>query len=259
MTVERDFTHKVVLVTGGTKGIGYGIAECFLKAGATVVVCGRNAPQTLPGAEGRSAEFFPADVREDADLDRLFSHIQERYGRLDVLVKNAGGTPYALAASGSARFHESLISLNLTAPLLTALKANALMQDQDTGGVILFIGSVGAYSARPGSATYAAAKAGVLSLTKSLAVEWAPKVRVVCVSPGLVQTEQSHLHYGDDDGIAAVSATVPLGRMAQPSDIGEACLFMASSQAAYISGVDLLVHGGGERPAFLDAASVNNE
>ncbi|SFI11512.1 Enoyl-(Acyl carrier protein) reductase [Pseudomonas sp. NFPP04] len=133
------------------------------------------------------------------------------------------------------------------------------MQDQDTGGVILFIGSVGAYSARPGSATYAAAKAGVLSLTKSLAVEWAPRVRVVCVSPGLVQTEQSHLHYGDDDGIASVSATVPLGRMAQPSDIGEACLFMASSQAAYISGVDLLVHGGGERPAFLDAASVNNE
>jgi len=99
-----DFTNKVVLVTGGTKGIGCGIAECFLKAGATVLVCGRNSPLTLPGAEGRSAEFFSADVRENADLNRLFTHIQERYGRLDVLVKNADGTPYSLAASGSHPF-----------------------------------------------------------------------------------------------------------------------------------------------------------
>jgi NAD(P)-dependent dehydrogenase (short-subunit alcohol dehydrogenase family) len=90
-----------------------------------------------------------------------------------------------------------------------------------------------------------------------LAVEWAPKVRVVSVSPGLVQTEQSHLHYGDANGIAAVAETVPLKRMALPEDIGDACVFMASKGAAYISGVDLLVHGGGERPAFLSAASVN--
>jgi NAD(P)-dependent dehydrogenase (short-subunit alcohol dehydrogenase family) len=94
----------------------------------------------------------------------------------------------------------------------------------------------------------------VLSLATSLAVEWAPKVRVVAVSPGLVRTEQSALHYGDEAGIAAVGATIPLGRMAEPDDVAQACLFVASPRAAYLSGTNLLLHGGGERPAFLDAA-----
>ena len=111
----------------------------------------------------------------------------------------------------------------------------------------------------PGTAAYGAAKAGVLSLTASLAVEWAPKVRVVAVSPGLVRTEQSHLHYGDGDGLAAVGATVPAGRLAEPADVAEACLFVASPRAAYISGTQLLLHGGGERPAFLGAANVATE
>ena len=94
----------------------------------------------------------------------------------------------------------------------------------------------------------------MLSLTSSLAVEWAPKVRVVAVSPGLVRTEQSALHYGDESGIAAVAATIPAGRMAEPSDIAQACLYVASSQASYLSGTNLLLHGGGEKPAFLAAA-----
>src|SRR6185295_17358063 len=98
---------------------------------------------------------------------------------------------------------------------------------------------------------YAAAKAGILNVTKSLAIEWAPKVRVVSVSPGLVETEQSHLHFGDAEGVAAVGRTVPLQRLAQPREIGDVCVFMASAQAGYISGVELLVHGGGEKPAFL--------
>ena len=93
----------------------------------------------------------------------------------------------------------------------------------------------------------------ILSLVQSLAVEWAPKVRVTAVSPGLVKTENSHLHYGDDEGIAAVSATIPAGRMAEPEDIANACLFLASPQASYASGSNLLLNGGGEMPAFLNA------
>ncbi|MNZ54014.1 3-oxoacyl-[acyl-carrier-protein] reductase FabG [compost metagenome] len=85
-------------------------------------------------------------------------------------------------------------------------------------------------------------------------MEWAPKVRVNAVIGGLIQTEQSHLHYGDEDGLQRVANTVPLGRLAQPQDIGDACLYLASPMAAYVSGAELALHGGGERPAFLDAA-----
>lgn len=254
-------TSKVVLVTGGGKGVGRGISERFLAGGATVVICGREAPAAPPAVAGRSAEFIACDVRKSEQVEALFTQINERHGRLDVLVNNAGGAPYAMADKASPRFHESIIALNLLAPLLLAQKANALMQKQaprnGEGGVIVFIASVSALRASPGTAAYGAAKAGVLSLTQSLAVEWAPKVRVVAVSPGLVRTEQSELHYGDEASIAAVSATVPAGRMAMPEEIGEACVWLSSPAAAYASGTNLVLHGGGERPAFLDAASVN--
>lgn len=254
---SEEFKDRVVLITGGGKGVGRGISTRFLERGAQVVICGRDAPPTLPEAAGNVARFLPADVRKPQQVDALFASVVSLYGRLDVLVNNAGGTPHALAAEASASFHEAMIQLNLTAPLLLAIRANAMMQKQNNGGVVVFIGSISGQTARPGSATYAAAKAGVLSLVKSLAVEWAPKVRVVSVSPGLIHTEQSHLHYGDEQGLAAVGATVPLQRLGQPVEIGDACVFLASGRATYVSGVDLLVHGGGERPAFLAAANVN--
>lgn len=253
-----DFEGKVVLVTGGAKGVGLGIARSFLAAGARVVVCGRNEPEALPAVGTAQAEFIAADVRDYESLQALFAAIRERHGRLDVLVNNAGGAPFALADKASPRFHEGIIRLNLIAPLNVAQLANAMMQGQDGGGVIVFIGSISALRASPGTAAYGAAKAAVLSLAQSLAVEWAPKVRVVAVSPGLVQTEQSHLHYGDEAGIAAVGATIPAGRLASPEDIGNACVFIASPLAAYASGCNLLLNGGGERPAFLAAAAAHD-
>lgn len=246
--------RRVVLITGGTKGIGRGIAEAFLATGATVVVCARQAPEAPPGVDGRVAEFMPCDVREAAAVQALVAAVVARHGRLDVLVNNAGGSPMVDAATVSPRFHESVIRLNLFAALHAAQAANAQMQQQDAGGVIIMIGSISALRPSPGTAAYGAAKAAVLSLASSLAVEWAPKVRVVAVSPGLVRTEQSHLHYGDEAGIAAVGATIPAGRLAEPADVAAACLFLASPQAAYISGTNLLLHGGGEKPAFLAAA-----
>jgi len=128
------------------------------------------------------------------------------------------------------------------------------MQAQDGGGSIVNIGSVSGIRPSPGSAVYGAAKAGLVGLTQSLAVEWAPKVRLNLISAGLIRTEQAHLFYGDEAGIARVAATVPLGRLAVPADIANACLFLASPMAGYISGANLVIHGGGERPAFLDAA-----
>ncbi|VVP69492.1 3-oxoacyl-[acyl-carrier-protein] reductase FabG [Pseudomonas fluorescens] len=251
-----DFSGKVVLVTGGTKGIGAGIASAFLAAGAQVIVCARNAPSEVPTHGDKRAVFIAADVRDSDSLQALFETVALEHGRLDVLVNNAGGSPNADAAEASPRFHESIIRLNLIAPFNVAQQANRLMQRQVSGGCILFIGSISALRASPGTAAYGAAKAGVLALVQSLAVEWAPKVRVVAVSPGLVLTEQAHLHYGSEAGIAAVSAGIPAGRMAAAEDIANACLYMASPMAAYASGCNLLLHGGGERPAFLDAAQV---
>ena len=196
-------------------------------------------------------------MRDSDALAAMMEGIRNRIGRLDVLVNNAGGAPYADAAEASPRFHKAIIELNLLAPFELAQHANRLMQQQATGGVIVFVGSISAVRASPGTAAYGAAKAGIVNLTQSLAVEWGPKVRVVCVSPGLVETEQSELHYGDADGVARVGATVPLGRLAQPREIGEACLWMSGSGASYVSGSNLIVHGGGERPSFLAEANVN--
>lgn len=248
---------KIILVTGGAKGVGRGISQAFLETGSTVVVCGREAPAELPTVAGRACEFIACDVRKPEQVEALFAQIAQKYGRLDVLVNNAGGAPFALAAKASTRFHESIIALNLLAPLHLAQKANALMQSQDEGGAIVFVASVSALRPSPGTAAYGAAKAGVLSLVQSLAVEWAPKVRVCAVSPGLVRTEQSELHYGDEASIAKVAATIPAGRLATVREIGAACVWMASPAASYATGTNLVLHGGGERPAFLSASDAN--
>jgi NAD(P)-dependent dehydrogenase (short-subunit alcohol dehydrogenase family) len=255
---NRSAGSRVALVTGGTKGIGRGIAQALLAARYRVVVCARKQPETLPVAEDRAAEFVACDVRDVEQVKALVAGIVERHGRIDLLVNNAGGAPSAEAATASPRFHESILRLNLIAPLNLAQAANAQMQHQADGGVIVFIGSISGMRPSPGTAAYAAAKAGVMSLVTSLAVEWGPKVRVVAVSPGLVRTEQSHLHYGDEAGIAAVAATIPAGRMAEPGDVANAVLWVASPAASYMSGSNLLLHGGGEKPAFLQAANAES-
>jgi NAD(P)-dependent dehydrogenase (short-subunit alcohol dehydrogenase family) len=246
---------KVVIVTGGSRGVGRGISACFLEAGAAVVICGRREPEALPSARGAQAEFIAADVREVDQIDRVVGTTVDRHGRLDVLVNNAGGSPTADSATASPRFGASILELNLVAPLNFAQRANAAMQSQDSGGTIINIASVSGARPSPGTAAYGAAKAGLLNLTQTLAVEWAPKVRVNAVTAGLIRTEQAHLHYGDEEGIARVAATVPLGRLGEPRDVGNVCLFLASPLASYVSGANLLVHGGGERPAYLEAAT----
>jgi NAD(P)-dependent dehydrogenase (short-subunit alcohol dehydrogenase family) len=134
-----------------------------------------------------------------------------------------------------------------------AQQANAVMQAQDGGGVIVNVASVSGLRPSPGTAAYGAAKAGLLSLTQSLAMEWAPKVRVVAVTPGMVMTEQADLFYGDEAAQARVAATVPAGRLGEAADVADAILFLASPLAGYASGTNLVLHGGGERPPFLRA------
>jgi NAD(P)-dependent dehydrogenase (short-subunit alcohol dehydrogenase family) len=253
-----DHTGKVVIVTGGCRGVGRGITERYLAFGADAVICCRHEPETLPAAEGREAAFVAADIRDPDEIDKVVAFTTERFGRLDVLVNNAGGSPPADSATVSPKFSTSIVNLNLMAPLVFSQRANAVMQHQDTGGVIVNIASVSGVRPSPATAAYGAAKAGLMSLTQTLAVDYAPKVRVVCVTAGLVRTEQSELYYGDEAGIAAVGATIPLGRMADPADIGDVCVFLSSPMARYVDGASILVDGGGERPAYLDASTAAN-
>jgi NAD(P)-dependent dehydrogenase (short-subunit alcohol dehydrogenase family) len=242
---------RVVLVTGGCRGIGRGIGQRFADAGAHVAICCRHEPDDLPDGW----LFVAADIREPEQVDAVVAQTMERFGRLDVLVNNAGGSPPADSATSSPRFTAGIIALNLTAAIVCAQRANAVMQEQPEGGSIVNIASVSGVRPSPNTLAYGAAKAGLLNATKTMAVDFGPKVRVNAVVVGLVVTEQAHLFYGDDAGIAAVGATVPLGRMADPTDIADVCLFLASPLARYVSGAEVLVHGGGEKPAYMDAAS----
>jgi NAD(P)-dependent dehydrogenase (short-subunit alcohol dehydrogenase family) len=250
---------RVVVVTGGCRGVGSGIAARFLEAGAEVVVCCRHEPESLPSAGARRASFVAADVRDADAVDAVIAATLERHGHFDVLVNNAGGSPPADTATSSPRFSEAIIALNLTAPLVFSQRAFAVMREQPDGGVILNIASVSGLRPSPETAAYGAAKAGLLNLTETLAVEFAPKVRVNAVTAGLVVTEQAHLFYGDAEGIAAVGATIPLGRMAEPVDIADVCVFLASPLARYVSGANVVVHGGGELPAYMAAARNTSE
>jgi NAD(P)-dependent dehydrogenase (short-subunit alcohol dehydrogenase family) len=249
------FEGRAVVVTGGTRGIGAGIARAFLRAGAGVLVCGRHEPEALPADGGRAAEFTRADVRDPEQAQALIERAAGSFGRVDVVISNAGGSPYAEAATASPRFHAKIIELNLIAPLHVAQAANAVMQQQADGGAIVMIGSMSGVRPSPGTAAYGAAKAGLHHLVTTLAMEWAPKVRLNTVVAGAVATEEGAAqHYGDAGGLAAVAQTIPMGRLATPDDVADACLFLASAQASYISGASLLVHGGGERSAYLAAA-----
>jgi len=239
-----DFTRQVVVVTGGSRGVGAGIVQAFLSAGASVVTCGRN-PVEMPGVT-----FVTADVRDPDQAALVINMAVEEYGQLNVLINNAGGSPKVMAEVASPRFTESIIRLNLLAPIYCAQAAQAVMATQDSGGSIVNIASVSGLRPSPGTAAYGAAKAGLINLTTSLAVEWAPKVRVNCISGGLLQTDDGEGHYGGPEGLARMAGTVPMGRMGTPADVASACLFLASDQASYVTGANLVLHGGGEWPSF---------
>ena len=254
-----ELRGAVVLVTGGGKGIGREITAAFLASGCEVIVCGRTEPTQVPANGDVTASFVACDVRDPEAVTRLFDQVVAQHGRLDVLVNNAGGSPPVAAATASPRLTEKIVQLNLLGALYCAQAANRQMQSQDSGGSIINIASVSGERPSPGTAAYGAAKAGLLHATESLAMEWGPKVRVNAIVVGLLDAGNADEHYGGPAGVARINQMVPLKRMARPSDVASACLYLASGHAAYVSGARLAVHGGGEPPAFLYLARMQDK
>lgn len=243
-----DFTGRVAIVTGGTRGLGRQIAVRLAASGAKVAICGRNLPENLPDG----VTFYQADVR-DADQARAFvDAVAKDHGRVDILVNNAGGSPASDVASASPRFIDAILKLNMVGPLYMAQAAYPHMVAAG-GGSIVNIASVSGARPSPGTAIYGMAKAGMISMTQSLAQEWGRDgVRVNAIIAGLMTTENAEATYGDAEAQAAVGRSMPLGRMGTGDDLAGAVLWLSSDDAQWVSGARLQVDGGGERPYFLD-------
>lgn len=237
----------IALVTGGTKGLGLVTARRLAAEGHRVFVCGRNDPGDLA-----PLEFVRCDVRDPEDVAAMIATIHAKAGPVRVLVNNAGGSPHSDAATASPRFAEKIVGLNLMAPLWLSQAVYADMNEH--GGSIINISSVSALRPSPGTSVYAAAKGGLLALTRSLANEWGPNIRLNAVVVGYIETEQTDVTYGDAEKQARISHNIGLKRLGQSDEIAKAVAFLASDAASYVSGAVLEVHGGGERPAFLDIA-----
>ena len=239
---------QVALVTGGTRGLGRAIAARLAEAGAKVVVCGRNKPDTLPPG----VIYISSDIRDPEQARRLVDQIAESHGRFDVLVNNAGGSPACAIEEASPGFIDAITRLNLLAPLYLAQAAHPYMAKLK-GGSIVNIASVSGTRPSPGTAVYGAAKAGLLNLTQSLAQEWGKdEIRVNAIIVGLAHTENAEITYGGTKAQEQVAQSLPLGRMCKGDDVANATAFLCSPMASYISGARLEVDGGGERPYFLD-------
>jgi NAD(P)-dependent dehydrogenase (short-subunit alcohol dehydrogenase family) len=237
--------NKVALVTGGTRGIGRAIALKLAESGMRVVVCGREAVNIPP-----QIGFIACDVRDPEAVKAMIAEIIAREGGLDFVVNNAGGSPPANAATASPRFSERVIQLNLLAPLHVSQAAYAQLHARK--GAIVNIASVAGARPSPGTAAYGAAKAGLLSLTESLAHEWGPEIRVNAIIVGYIETETTDATYGDAEKQAAIASNIAAGRLGKAEEIAEAVKFLLSPAASYITGAALPVHGGGERPPFLE-------
>ena len=243
--MTESLAGKIALVTGGTRGIGRAIAQTLTVAGAKTYVCGRTAGD-LP----MELSFLACDVRDPEAVKAMIAEIVAREGGLDYVVNNAGGSPPADAATASPRFSERIVQLNLLAPLHVSQAAYPYLKAR--GGSIVNIASVSAVRPSPGTAVYAAAKAGLLGLSRSLAHEWGPEIRVNALILGYIETETTHTTYGDAAKQEAIGGNIAAGRLGKAEEVAAAVTFLLSPAASYITGAELAVHGGGERPPFLD-------
>lgn len=244
-----DFSGKVVLITGGSGGIGRGIALRFAQAGADVAINYRRseveAVQTAAEITklGQQAFIFPADVTDPEAVNAMVADVVAHFGRLNVLVNNAGTFPLHALEDMPVEAWSGVLDANLRSTFLCTQAAAQQMKAQGEGGAVVNIASIEGFQPAPHHSHYITAKGGVLAFTKAAAYELGSAgIRVNAVSPGLIH--RPGLEEDWPDGVTRYTAAAPLARLGQPEDVADACLFLASAGARWITGANLVVDGG---------------
>lgn len=243
-----DFTGRRVLVTGGSRGLGRATAERFLAAGATVTVCSRREPATPVAVGDATAHFVSCDVRDSGAVVDLIDEAVREMGGLDILINNAGGAPAAAASDSSGSFNEKIVALNLLGPMNICVAAHEALRSGEAPGVIINISSISGQRANPMGVAYGAAKAGLINMGKTLALEWGPDIRVVTVTSGPLATDAAAEYFGPEE-MTRLAGAISMGRLGTAEDVVNAIAFACSPMASWMTGSNLVIDGGPEWPA----------
>ena len=256
MILDRfKLTDRVALVTGAGKGIGRGVALAFAEAGADVVCAARtqaDIDETAEGvrARGRRALAVRTDVTKTEELEALVAAARGEFGRIDVLVNNAGGTPPRPALKTSEAFFESAFRFNVVQAFVLTKLVVPVMVETAGGGTIVNVSSRSGDMVQPSQVAYAASKAALNMMTRNLAAEVAPRVRVNAISVGGVETEGLAVVLTNEEIRAQFERNTPMRRPGQPEDLACAALFLASDAASWVTGKVFQIDGGTEAPAM---------
>jgi len=252
MLPKESLAGQVAIVTGGGTGIGKVIAQTLGAAGAKVVIASRKAEVLAAGAKalseaGVTVKAVPTDIRQPEAVDNLIQQTVEAFGRLDILINNAAGNFITAAEELSPNGFKTVIDIVLNGTFFCSRAAGRHWMAKEQAGAIVNIIATYAWTGAPGVVHSAAAKAGVLNMTQTLAAEWGPKkIRVNAVAPGVVVTDNASKNLGYDDPQIqkAMSATVPLRRLATAEEVANSVAYLASPFASYVTGSCITIDGG---------------
>ncbi len=250
MNYQFDFSEKVVLITGGNRGLGRAIAEGFSSLGATTILVGRNVEKLTETeqailASGGKCIKIQADLNEASQVDNMINIIKNQFGRVDILINNAGVGHRIPSVDVSEEQWDTVVDTNLKTPFLLSTRIAKEFMIPQKAGKIINTASMGGFSGIPASAAYSSSKGGIIQLTRSLATEWAMfNIQVNCICPGYIATELISQAMSNEQWMKLVAMRTPAGRLGQPDEVVGSALFLASEMANYITGTYIQIDGG---------------